>query len=64
MVSYLLQKGCDPNVQNKFLETPMFIAAEMGAELVLNILASDKRTKIEHQDKFGDTVLHFACRDG
>ena len=64
MVSYLLQKGVDPNMQNKFLETPMFIAAEMGSEQVLHILASDKRCRIDHQDKFGDTVLHFACRDG
>ena len=51
-------------MQNKFLETAMFIAAEMGSEQVLHILASDKRTKIDAQDKFGDTVLHFACRDG
>lgn len=30
----------------------------------MNILAKDTRTNIEHQDKFGDTVLHFAARDG
>ena len=36
----------------------------MGNEQVLNILASDKRCKVDHQDKFGDTAMHVACRDG
>jgi hypothetical protein len=40
-------KGVDPNQENKFLETPIFIAAEMGSLTVLNVLAGDKRTKIE-----------------
>lgn len=30
----------------------------------MNILAKDPRINLEHQDKFGDTVLHFAARDG
>ena len=36
----------------------------MGSEQVLHILVSDKRCKADAQDKFGDTALHFACRDG
>lgn len=61
---YLLHKGIHPMVQNKFNETPLFLAAEAGHLDVVNILAKDARTNLEHQDKFGDTVLHFGARDG
>ena len=64
MVAYLLKRGIDPNIQNKFKETPIFIAAEMGAKQVLHTLYSDRRTKADLQDKFGDTIMHFAARDG
>jgi ankyrin repeat protein len=64
MTLYLLLKGFDPQCQNKFNETPIFLAAEAGHLDVVNILAKDTRTNLEHQDKFGDTVLHFAARDG
>ena len=47
MTAYLLMKGVDPNQENRFLETPIFIAAEMGSVQVLHILANDKRTRIE-----------------
>ena len=64
MSLYLLHKGINPMVQNKFNENPIFLAAEAGHVDVVNILAKDTRTNLEHQDKFGDTVLHFAARDG
>lgn len=64
MVHYLLLRGVDPNVENKFKETPIFIAAEMGAKQVLHTLLQDKRTKFDKRDKFDDTILHFAARDG
>jgi ankyrin repeat protein len=64
LTAYLLLKGVDPNQENKFLETPIFIAAEMGSLAVLNILVSDKRCRFEQQDKFGDNILHLAARDG
>ena len=64
LTAYLLLRGLDPNVENRFLETPIFIAAEMGSIEVLNMLASDARCKAEHQDKFGDTIMHVAARDG
>lgn len=64
MVAYLLKRGIDPNVQNKFRESAIFIAAEMGAKQVLHTLYSDRRTKTDLVDKFGDSVLHFAARDG
>lgn len=36
----------------------------MGATQVLHTLYSDKRTKPDLTDKFGDTIMHFAARDG
>ena len=59
-----MQRGVRPTVQNKFFETPLFAAAETGNFDVVGLLSRQKDCKIDHQDKFGDTVLHFACRDG
>lgn len=36
----------------------------MGSKQVLHYLYQDKRTKTDLIDKFGDTILHFAARDG
>lgn len=48
MALYLLHKGLHPMVQNKFCETPIFLAAEAGHVDVVNILAKDQRTNLEH----------------
>ena len=48
---------------NKFLETPLFHAAESGNLDVVNIFTK-YGCEFEHQDKFGDTALHFAAREG
>ena len=42
----------------------MFAAAESGNMDVINRLCKDKAIELDHQDKFGDTALHFAARDG
>ena len=31
---------------------------------MVTLLCKEKETKVDHQDKFGDTALHFAARDG
>jgi ankyrin repeat protein len=48
MALYLLHKEINPMVMNKFNETPMFLAAEAGHIDVVNILAKDPRTNLEH----------------
>lgn len=63
MVLYLLRRGLDPNVRNKFLETPLFHAAEGGNLDIVNIF-SNYKCQFDLQDKFGDTALHFAAREG
>ena len=64
MVLYLLRRGLDPNGRNKFEETPLFQAAEGGNLDIVNIFAKNKNCKIYVVDKFGDTPLHFAARQG
>lgn len=48
MALYLLHKGVNPMIQNKFNETPIFLAAEAGHVDVVNILAKDPRANLEH----------------
>ena len=64
MVHYLILLGIRPTIMNKFNETPLFAAAESGNIDAVNRICREKDTKIDHQDKFGDTPLHFAARDG
>lgn len=63
-VHYLFLRGLRPTIINKFNETPLFAAAESGNLDVVNRICKEKDNKIDHQDKFGDTALHFAARDG
>ena len=48
MTLFLLHKGVHPMVQNKFNETPIFLAAEAGHADVVNILSKDTRVNLEH----------------
>lgn len=64
MVHYLLLRGLNPNIENKFNETPLFSASESGKLEVVARLCKEPDIVIDHQDKFGDTALHFAARDG
>ncbi|KAL9642813.1 hypothetical protein ABK040_009888 [Willaertia magna] len=68
----LISEGADVNIQNKHKVTPIMIAATLGnlsmVELLLDIELQDEgninlnnnNIKINLQDQFGDTVLHFA----
>jgi len=40
------------------------MACETGTIDVVNVLCKEKSLEIDHQDKFGDTALHFAAREG
>jgi len=48
MVHYLLLRGLDPNIQNKFNETPLFSAAESGKLEVVARLCKEPEIDIEH----------------
>ena len=60
----MLKRGVRPSLSNKFKETALFSAVESGNLDIVTMICKEKDNKIDHQDKFGDTVLHFAARDG
>lgn len=64
MVQYLLLKGMSPMVTNKLLMTPLYYAIENNCEKIFELLIHDKRQVLDHSDKFGDTILHVAAREG
>ena len=63
MVQYLLLSGANPQLPNKLAATPIFTAVEMGNLPIFKLLCFDKRIVIEHQDKFGDSILHVMARE-
>ena len=63
-VQYLLLRGINPNRTNNLLMTPLFYAIEEGNVKASSLLLNDKRTRFDHTDKFGETILHYAARDG
>ena len=64
MCQYLLLRGLNPHLSNKLLATPLYYAIESGNEEIVTLLCKDKRIHLDHQDKFGDTILHVAAREG
>lgn len=64
MVAWLLKKDVPTDQQNKFNETPIFAAVDSGLTSMVYMFTRDKEVKIDHCDRFGDTVLHHAARDG
>jgi len=64
MIQYLLLKGLHPHQPNKLLATPLYYAIENGNEKIFAILANDKRQNFDWLDKFGETVIHVAAREG
>ena len=41
-------RGFDIKMENKFFETAIFYAAEMGNTEIVMLLMKDKRTQLEH----------------
>lgn len=46
------------------METPLFMACETGNLDCVNVICKEKGVMLDHQDKFGDSALHFAAREG
>ena len=63
MVQYLLLKGLNPAKENKLLMTPIFYAIEDGNLKAASLLIRDRRCKVDHTDKFGETILHIAVKE-
>ena len=59
----LIERGADPDAQNKDQETPLFLASRKG-RLEAARLLSELVTDINHQDLLGRTPLHVAAENG
>jgi ankyrin repeat protein len=59
----LIERGADPDAQNKDQETPLFLASRKG-RLEAARLLSELVTDINHQDLLGHTPLHVAAENG
>ncbi|XP_035473487.1 ankyrin repeat and EF-hand domain-containing protein 1a isoform X3 [Scophthalmus maximus] len=58
LVSYLLSRGADPNIQDKKGRTPVMLAAELGNEAILVLLA-ENNADLRLQDAQGKGVLFY-----
>jgi ankyrin repeat protein len=61
VVSFLLSKGANINIQLNNGDTPLHIACKLGFETVVRILLNDPNIKINITNDEGDTALHNAC---
>ena len=60
LVRYLIKEsGCDPMECSEYEKSPMNTACMAGNLKLVKVLVSDK---VDHQDRFGNTPLHYACK--
>ena len=60
LVRYLIKVcGCDPMACSEYKKSPMNTACEAGNLKLVKVLVSDK---VDHQDRLGNTPLHYACK--
>ena len=60
LVRYLIKEcGCDPMECSECEKSPMNTACMAGNLELVKVLVSDK---VDHQDQFGNTPLHYACK--
>ena len=63
MVQLLLERGAEVNVQNKYGETPLYMAAWSGHSDVVKMLL-DGGAKPDLVTKLGCTPMHMAASNG
>ncbi len=59
IVPYLIEKGADVNVKDRWQQTPLHLASEKGHLEVVQCL-TEKGADINVKDDNGQTALHFA----
>ena len=59
----LAGKHCNPLYVNaRTLETPVHIACRMGRLDIVRVLLDGHKDQVNHQNRFGGTVLHVVCQ--
>ena len=61
-VEKLLASGSDPNAKDAYLQTPLILAAEKGSVRALSALCAHSATRVDQQDSFGRSALHWSCQ--
>lgn len=59
----LLDKGANPNKQNRYGDTPLHIAIEKLNHKIVNLLL-DKQANPNIKQEYGETAMHVAARKG
>ncbi len=62
LVSNLLLSGADPNLQDRYGDTPLHSAAINNHPEVVRVLIDSGLTDVNKQDRLGYTPLHFVCQ--
>ncbi|MBU1164808.1 ankyrin repeat domain-containing protein [Patescibacteria group bacterium] len=63
-VSYLLEKGVDPNATGDFGYNALILAAQRGNDKVIEVLVKAERIEIDKQDASGYTAVMYAAMSG
>ena len=65
LAKFFIEKGVDVNAKTaKGEQPPLNHAAALGPSEIVDILLETGRVEIDHQDSYGSTALHMACRGG
>jgi hypothetical protein len=62
MVQYLINKGANPNVNNDYGETPLFMACQAGHFEVVLLLLPQTESRLASEDNLTTNELHFLSR--
>ncbi len=63
IVQKLLEAGADPNISNKYHETPLCRACSYGHRLRVKVLLRDPRIDVNQVDGQNHTPLYLACAE-
>lgn len=62
-VRKLLDRGADPNCQNKFGDTPLHLAVASHSREILNLLLACGQIEVDKKNEKGETALMLTVRE-
>lgn len=62
-VRKLLDRGADPNCQNKFGDTPLHLAVAANSREIVGILLAVANLEVDRKNEKGETALMLAVRE-
>lgn len=64
MTKALTELGCDPLFNDALKQTPLFYAARDGNTQIINYIVNEMHEDVNKQDKYGQTCIYYAVREG